>query len=233
SGEWRNIQAGDVISYEPGRNLHIFGHAAEQLSERIKEQLQTGHSAPHHFNLPDGRALDVFIEILPPAVHLVLMGHQYDVYPLSRLAKEMDWQVTIAANPHKLNSQIVALADLVLAPGDLDKLRTDEYTAIILMAHDYKTDKYNLLKALGTTSPYIGMLGPRSRSERLWAELADEGRPVSPSDHERIYAPVGLDIGAVTPEEIALSLMAEVKAVLSGREGASLRYRRSTIHQRD
>jgi xanthine/CO dehydrogenase XdhC/CoxF family maturation factor len=100
------------------------------------------------------------------------------------------------------------------------------------MAHDYKTDKYNLPRTLVTQAPYIGMLGPRLRSEKIWKELTEEGIYISPADMQRIHAPVGLDIGAITPEEIALSLIAEVKASLANRDGTFLRLRQTAIHQR-
>jgi xanthine/CO dehydrogenase XdhC/CoxF family maturation factor len=76
------------------------------------------------------------------------------------------------------------------------------------------------------------MLGPRVRSERIWQELSDEGFEVSDENQDRIYAPVGLDIGAVSPEEIALSLIAEIRAVFSERKGNSLRLRNKPIHER-
>jgi xanthine/CO dehydrogenase XdhC/CoxF family maturation factor len=101
------------------------------------------------------------------------------------------------------------------------------------MTHDYKTDKQNLPIVLATNAPYIGMLGPRVRSERIWAELADEGSPINEADFDRIHAPVGLDIGAVSPEEIALSLAAEIRADFSSRNGTFLRLRQSTIHVRE
>jgi xanthine/CO dehydrogenase XdhC/CoxF family maturation factor len=100
------------------------------------------------------------------------------------------------------------------------------------MAHDYKTDKNNLPKALATAAPYIGMLGPRVRSEKIWRELTDENKISLSEDMDRIHAPVGLDIGAVAPEEIALSLIAEVKAALCGRDGTFLRLRQTVIHNR-
>ena len=86
---------------------------------------------------------------------------------------------------------------------------------------------------MSTAASYIGILGPRSRSEKMRLELAEEGTIISTDDLDRIHAPVGLDIGAVTPEEIALSLAAEVRASLAGRDGSFLRNRKSSIHERD
>jgi len=163
---------------------------------------------------------------------MVLMGHQYDVYPLSRLIKELGWRLTVVAEPQKINPHIVTIADEVVAPANFENIFIDNYTAVILMSHDYKTDKNNLPKVLCTVAPYIGMLGPRLRSEKIWRELNEEGRISHTENMDRVHAPVGLDIGAVTPEEIALSLIAEVKAALSGRDGTFLRLRTTVIHNR-
>ncbi len=89
------------------------------------------------------------------------------------------------------------------------------------------------ISSLLTVAPFIGMLGPKVRSEKIWKELADEGKPVNKADMMRIYAPVGLDIGAVTPEEIALSLAAGVKAAFSKRDGKFLKFRESPINPRN
>ena len=85
---------------------------------------------------------------------------------------------------------------------------------------------------MATSAPYIGILGPRIRSEKIWNELADEGNPLKNNDFDRIHAPIGLDIGAITPDEIALSLVAEIRASLSRREGGFLRLRKTSIHER-
>lgn len=234
SGSWDNIKPGQVIKYTGRDSLQVFNDAGfcEKVSDAITDQMNTGHSAPHHFDLNDGRTMELFVEILPPEISTILMGHQYDVYPLSRLVKEMGWRLTIVAEPQKINPQIIAIADEVVVPADFERIFTDNYTAIVLMAHDYKTDKRNLPKAITTKAAYIGMLGPRSRSERIWNELETGGIVIKPEDMERIHAPAGLDIGAVTPEEIALSLIAEIKAVMTGRDGTYLRLRQETIHQR-
>ena len=234
SGEWKNVKEGEVVKYVNQSNLNVFEDdlVIQELSRIITEQIATGHSAPHCLELEDGRKLGCFIEILPPEINMILMGHQYDVYPLSRLIKEMGWRLTIVAEPQKINLHIVTIADEIVVPANFGNIFIDNYTVIILMAHDYKTDKNNLPRALSTVAPYIGMLGPRIRSEKIWRELTEEGR-ISPSENmDRLHAPVGLDIGAITPEEIALSLIAEVKASLSGRDGKFLRLRTTVIHNR-
>jgi xanthine/CO dehydrogenase XdhC/CoxF family maturation factor len=85
---------------------------------------------------------------------------------------------------------------------------------------------------LETKTKYIGALGPKKRLERLIAELHDQGVIPTNEQHETIYGPTGLDIGAETPEEIALSIVAEIKAVLAGHPGTYLRLRSAAIHAR-
>jgi xanthine dehydrogenase accessory factor len=234
-GDWSSIKEGDVIRYTDSTSLDILDHAAiqAQLDEKIRARMTKGVSAPYRFDSPDGQVLEAFIEILSPEIHLVLWGHQYDVYPLTRLVKEIGWRVTVVANPLKVNKKIASLVDEIVLPENFQDILFDEHTAIVLMSHDYKTDKQNLPKVLATHVPYIGMLGPRVRSERIWVELADEGSPIADADFDRIHAPVGLDIGAVSPEEIALSLAAEIRADFSNRNGTFLRLRQSTIHMRE
>ncbi len=234
-GDWRSIREGGVIRYVNAESLNGLTHPAiqAQLDEKIQARLAKGVSAPYRFETPDGQALEAFIEILSPEIHLVLWGHQYDVYPLTRLVKELGWRVTVVANPLKVNKKIAALADAIVPPEHFRGILFDDHTAIVLMSHDYKTDKDNLPKAVATNAPYIGMLGPRVRSEKIWTELAEEGKGITETDFTRIHAPVGLDIGAVSPEEIALSLSAEIRAVFSDRDGTFLRLRQSTIHVRE
>jgi xanthine/CO dehydrogenase XdhC/CoxF family maturation factor len=148
-----------------------------------------------------------FIEIILPAIHIVAYGGSYDIHTLRRQTIELGWDFTVV---HKANPQ---------APG------IDDYTAILLMSHDYNTDKRNLERILPSPAPYIGILGPHKRAAKLFAELA-----VKEDDIRRIYAPAGLDIGAATPEEIALSILAEVRSHFSNRNGASLRHREGSIY---
>lgn len=232
-GDWKNVHAGEVIYFRGTESLTGFGDKKfeKELLEKIQQQTKKNKSAPFDFELQDGKKISLFIEILLPEIHLVLMGHQYDVYPLARLTREMDWRVTIVSNPLKVNSTYAKVVDQVL--NDLMDIPFDNYTAIILMSHDFKTDKRNLHKALQTGVRYVGMLGPRVRSEKIVKELEEEGNAISSEDMKKIYAPAGLDIGALTPEEIALSLIAEIRSVFSEREGGFLKFRETTIHERN
>lgn len=232
---WQLPKTGEIIKYKGSGNLSIFGDRIleAEMDKQIQHQIAEKKSAPYSFESQDGRTADLFIEILPPEIHVVLVGHQYDVYPMSRLFKELGWRVSIVAELIKINSLIKEIADEIRTPAEFPELIIDEHTAIILMSHDYKTDKKNLPKALSTNASYIGMLGPRVRSERIWAELEQEGQAVTGDEMARIFAPLGLDIGAVNPEEIALSLAAGIRAAFSGRDGSFLRDRRSPIHSRN
>ena len=224
-----------VIKYSGRESLEIFEdtEVENQLNEKINKQVEKGKSAPVDLESQQGKKVSLFIEILLPEIHLILMGHQYDVYSLARLTKEMGWIVTVVSNPLKVNPAFTKTIDQVLPNEKFSEIPFDDYTGIILMSHDYKTDKKNLPRALKTASPYIAMLGPRVRSEKIFRELEEENSAITDDEMKRIYAPAGLDIGALTPEEIALSLLAEIRAVLSKREGGFLRLRESSIHERN
>lgn len=155
-------------------------------------------------NLGDTR---YFIEIILPAVHIAAYGGSYDIPTLRRQTAELGWDFTVV---NKSNPQPAII---------------DDYTAVLLMSHDYNTDKRNLEIILPSAATYIGILGPHKRAAKLFGELA-----VREEDTRRIYAPAGLDIGAATPEEIALSILAEVRSHFANRQGASLRHREGSIY---
>jgi len=232
--DFGDVNPGQLIQYKGPESLALFRNTdlEKSLEQAIKQQIVDKKSGSLSIKTADGKSLAVFIEILPPEIHVVLIGHQYDVYPMCRLLKEIGWRVSIVAELIKINTKIAALADQIIVPSAFPEMLIDEHTAIILMSHDYKTDKLNLPKALKTAAPFIGMLGPKIRSEKIWKELAEDGQSIAESEMERIYAPLGLDIGAQSPEEIALSLAAGIRAAFAQRDGSFLKYRTSPIHPR-
>ncbi len=172
--------------------------------------------------------IQLFVEGWTPPLHIAIFGGHYDVYYLLRLAKELGCLTSVTANLQKAHREHLADADHLFPAGQALP-PVDTHTAIVLMAHDYDTDLENLRWALGTPAPYVGLLGPRVRTARMCRQLEEEGIPVS--EHEgRIFGPAGLDIGAASPEAIALSVLAEVQACFAQREGGHLRLRTAPIY---
>jgi xanthine dehydrogenase accessory factor len=174
----------------------------------------------------------VFIEVILPSIHIVAYGGNYDIRTLLNQARELGWDSTVVLNTSRADKALVAAATTVLDSKRQSAPVIDAFTAVLLMSHDYRTDCENLRSLLSSSSSasYIGLLGPRKRALRIFDALAEAGRPLSETERHRIYAPAGLDIGAATPEEIALSILAEVRSHFSGRQGASLRLREGSIY---
>ena len=231
-GDLNGFEMGNIIRYADRESLRELGDEslAERLEQEIRLVIENSKTAALALVLDDGREFEVFAEFLAPELHVIIMGHQYDVFPLAKVIKEAGWRATIVANPQKIHREVAILVSAVVPPESFSSEMIDDYSAVILMSHDYKTDKNNLPLVLN--APYIGLLGPRVRAEKIFAELHEEGIIIPPETGERIFAPIGLDIGAITPEEIALSMVAEIRAVFSKREGGMLRERSSTIHER-
>lgn len=203
---------------------------APQVLNDIKHCLSNQSSATLTLNTEQNETIKVFIEVILPVTHLVLYGGGYDVHPLVRIARELGWNVTVITNVHKADKSLFTTANFVLHNKGEQHPSIDNYTAIVLMAHDYKTDFNNLQRVLATNAKYIGLLGPRKRSQKMFDEFMNTGNEVSEENIQRIFSPAGLDIGATTPEEIALSICAEIRSVFANRKGMPLRLREGTIY---
>ena len=208
---------------------------APELAERVLIDAQQGlnynKTQSISYTTAAGDEIQVCLEVLMPAVHLALYGSNNDISPMARMSKELGWDLTVMANPLKVEKSLFDSTTKVLHPKGDQQPAIDPYTAIILMAHDYKTDFQNLRNLLDSPARYIGLLGPRKRAQKMFDALETEGIIIPDDVMERIYAPAGLDIGALTPEEIALSIAAEIRACFAGRQGGSLRLREEAIHE--
>ena len=177
---------------------------------------------------------DVFFEFVPPPVSLVIFGAGYDALPLASFAKQLGWQVTVVDHrPAYTTPERMPTADAVVCahPGPLPKqVSLGTETVGMLMTHHYLHDKEWLRTLLPLPLRYLGILGPRTRTERLLGELQAEGTAADFSSLGWLHYPAGLDIGAETPEEIALAILAEIRAVLAGRSGGMLTTHAGPIH---
>ncbi len=180
--------------------------------------------------------LTAFIELLQPPVSLIIVGAGNDALPLVDIATILGWQVTIIDGraTHANTQRFSKVHQIIVGkPAEVIKqVVPDERTVFVLMTHNYNYDLAMLKLLLPSKRRYIGTLGPKKKLERMFAELQEQGVIITDEQKATIYGPTGLDIGAETPEEIALSVVAEIKTVLGGHEGSSLRARPSAIHSR-
>ena len=180
--------------------------------------------------------LTAFIELVEPPVSLVVVGAGNDALPLVEMATILGWQLTIVdgRSTHANRLRFPRVSNLFVGkPGEvMNDIVADERTVFVLMTHNYQYDLEMLELLLKKECSYIGTLGPKKRLERMLKELREKGIKISEEQEAKIYAPTGLDIGAETAEEIALSVVAEIKAVLMTRLGSPLRERVEGIHIR-
>lgn len=174
--------------------------------------------------------IELFLEVIIPATHLIIYGENYDIYSLVKLAKEIGWKVSVVCNPLKVHKLLFEMADAVIEKERGSEVEIDDFTVAVLMAHDYETDLQNMRRLLETNILFIGMLGPKKRTDKMFLQLSEAGNSISKQDLVRIATPVGLDIGATTPEEIAISIIAEIKTFFSGRDGSRLKFRKGAIY---
>ena len=173
---------------------------------------------------------EVFYETINPPLNLLLFGAGFDALPLVKFAKELGWRVSIVDHRAAYaNAERLPEADetIVSSSEDLnDELFNDENSVAVIMTHNYERDRNILRRLMKSKCLYIGALGPKKRTEKLLEEI---GENFTDEQLKKLHAPVGLDIGAESPEEIALAIVAEIRAVLSGRGGGYLRTRRGSI----
>lgn len=178
--------------------------------------------------------LKAFIEVIPPAIALYVFGAGNDAMPLVAMGDILGWEVHVAdgRRSHVTVERFPKATSLILQKSEtaLTGIRFDERTAAVLMTHNYNYDIEVLSQITKTNCPYIGVLGPKKKMQRMLDELAAAGKAISDAEFRNVYSPVGLDLGAETAEEIALSVTAEIKAVLSGKLAGSLRHKEEPIH---
>jgi xanthine/CO dehydrogenase XdhC/CoxF family maturation factor len=177
-----------------------------------------------------------FIDYIDRPVSLVIAGAGNDVQPLVEIASMLGWSITVADGRfHYALPKRFPKASKVLysRPADiLPQIKTDMRTAFLLMSHNYNYDLGFLKKIIEQEFGYIGILGPLQKRNRMLSDLAALGILLNEEQISKIHGPAGLDIGAEDSAEIALSMISEIKAFLSGRTGSSLKLKKEPIHNR-
>lgn len=198
---------------------------------KIEQVLKEGRSRSYVYT-SDEDILNFHVELIPAQYHIAIYGDNYDVYPLIELAGLLDWEISLVGNIQKLRKAHLNQVKNIYPKHLSERPKIDERTAVILMAHDFKTDVNNLKSTLNSATPYIACLGPKTRFEKINNKLEEEGRMLNEQDLLKIHAPCGLEIGADSPEEIALSICSEIISSFTGKEGGMLRKKTNPIHDR-
>lgn len=220
-----NVRVGDRVAVGPDGVAATIDASQVTLLEAACRDVIDGR-APILTSI-DG-AYEVFVEPIAPPPRLFVLGAGHDVVPVVTTARSIGWDVVVCA-PHARGSvreRFTSADELVTTPLEdvARRIVASAHPLAIVMNHDYDHDVRSLAMLLRSKVPYIGVLGPRARAEAMLHEIGKGA-----ADDPRVHAPVGLAIGAETPEEIALSIVAEAKAHVARASARSLRDRVSRI----
>jgi len=181
-----------------------------------------------------GATPSVFRERIDPPPALFIFGAGDDAQPLAAFASNLGLRVTVADPRSALATAARFPEATLIATGTAETLvgRVSPRAGAlaVVMTHQFAHDLRLLRDLLPLPLGYLGLLGPRQRADRILEDLGAGGFPITPAMRGGLHAPVGLDLGANSPEEVALSILSEIQASLSGRSARPLREKEGSIH---
>ena len=221
-----------VLLYPDGRIVSRISHCElnNLVTQNLKSVWQQQTTISQAYVLSKGIA-EVFLEVIQPPVSLVIFGAGFDALPLVNFAKALGWYVIVIDPLARIQTrERFPQCDRVVL-GVKDSIETqiefNQHTVAVVMSHNYLYDLEFLQTIIFIKLKYLGILGPKKRTNGLLKDLRSEGLI---ANQKQLYSPVGLDIGADNPEEIALSIVAEIQAVIKNRQGGFLKDRLTSIH---
>lgn len=218
-----------------GMTQGSFGGAKtdEKVAQEALQAMREGKTYMTHVHLDAdqgeavgscGATLEVFFEVLRPEPRLIIAGAGYVAQALAKLAARLDFRIEVVddrrdlADPNSFGERVqLTFGDI---PQTIRALEPDESTLIVIVTRGHHLDKDALRAALETRASYVGMIGSPSKVKHIFKDLLKEGVPTERL--EQVHAPIGLDLGAETPDEIALSIAAEVVMHRKKATGAPL-----------
>lgn len=230
------IQPGTCIVYKKTNKLGRIPFFSELIENDLDTSLTRETSTFKEYR-DETKSITAFIEYIDLPVALIIIGAGNDVMPMVEMARTLGWEPHVIdgrANYATVDRFATACSVVVSKPEKvLEHIQVDNKTVFVLLTHNYNYDLAMLKALLNVGTPYIGSLGPKKKLDRMLNELRSEGILISDQQLSKIFGPAGLNIGAETPEEIALSIISEIQAVLQRRSGGSLRSSGEYIHSRE
>jgi len=182
----------------------------------------------------ENNTLDVFEQTIKPGFKLVIVGSEHDTVQLCKYASSTGWEVDIIAppdDPKSIENFPGASHYFGISEQEFSSFEFDPQTALMFMTHSYVKDLKYLSAVIDKNVPYIGLLGPSKRREKLINEMLERGLDISDEFFDRLHGPAGINIGAETAQEIAISILAEILTVIRHQKPVSLKDKIGGIHQ--
>jgi len=197
----------------------------EQLFS-ITETSPLNNNGQHH-------TLATFSESMSPCFQLIIIGAEHDAVQLCLFSSSVGWDVIVvsaADDPRQITDFPGAKNVYALNPEDLNSISFDNQTAVIVMTHNYAHDLKSLLALKDKEPSYLGLLGPAKRKEKILSQLIEHCPEVDTEYLDSIHGPAGINIGSETPQEIAVSIVAEVLSVIRNEAPMKLTLKLGPIH---
>lgn len=234
-----DLTFGDRTYYRPDEGFdsmeRFTATIRDKLEDTVTELIRRGKGATVEVARENG-TVTLFVDGIAAPPELVVFGSGPDIDPVVDLAKRNGFRVSVVGfrGANDLERQFPrADSTSTISPANLRDIHEfDANTHAVVMTHNFVDDRIALDELLKTSVPYVGLLGPRERFEEMQEAFADEGRKLSADERERLYTPVGIDLGGGSPYQIATSIVAEVLAVRNDRTPDHLTSRKGPIHER-
>ncbi len=228
------LKVGDKILWNEQEELGQKSTCKQLIIDDLLNGIKNNGARTKTYSI-ENKSCSVFLEVFQPPIDLLIFGGGFDSQPVAKFAQQLGWNVTV------LDECVAHLLPINFPDAQLSGCQRDEVTrnivvkpfsAAVLMSHNYYYDLEVLKQLLPTEIKYIGILGPKKKGDKMLDELESNNIKLTKWDTHRIHNPIGIDIGADSPEEIAFSIIAEIKAKFSGRSSGFLKYKTGPIHDK-
>ncbi|KKB36915.1 XdhC family protein [Bacillus thermotolerans] len=227
--EGESNKAGRIFFSKEGQSVGTLGDLSldKQAEEIAVRKLHELNPKSESVTLIDeaGQEADIFMDVYVPPSTLLIFGAGHDAIPVAKHGASLGMRtIVVDPRPAYNNEERFPEAHRVIADSVKfkEKVHISSRTYVVVMNHHLERDQETLKFVLRSSAPYVGVLGPRSRRIRMMEAIEGEGVEFEEEQLAKMYSPIGLDIGAVTPEEIAISILAEIIAVKTGHKGGFL-----------
>lgn len=201
--------------------------AEEKLIQIARQKFSKSTPKSEWLTIQTGEAeLDIFLDIHIPEIEVMIFGAGHDAVPMAAFSVASGFHTTVVdvRTGYNQEERFPGTERIIARPEHFaEKVTITDRTYVIVMNHHIEKDEQTLKFVLQSDSPYVGVLGPRSRRERMLERLEEEGVTFSADAYQKMYSPIGLDIGARSPEEIAISVLAEIIAIKNGHTAGFLK----------